>query len=182
MEDLSLHILDIAENSLNAGATNVHIAITEDAREDLLTIEVTDDGQGIDTQTSDHAADPFYTTRTTRRVGLGLPLLDEAARAANGSISITSVPGKGTRVTATFQLSHIDRKPLGRMADTITAIIASRPDVDVSYRHERAGTSVVFNTKEIKERFEGLPLKSTRVLGFIREYLTQEENDLLHDD
>ena len=182
MEDLSLHILDIAENSLNAGATEVSITIDEDTQSDLLTVEVMDNGKGMDTDTSHNVMDPFYTTRTTRSVGLGLPLLNESARSANGSVKVASVPGKGTTVTATFQLSHIDRKPLGRMADTITAIIAGHPDVDVSYRHERDGASVVLETKDIRERFEDLPLSSTRVLGFIREYLTQEEDDLLHHD
>lgn len=180
MEDLSLHILDIVENSLNAGATIVDITIKEDAHGDLLTIEVKDNGRGMDTRTSDNARDPFYTTRTTRRVGLGLPMLEEAAKAANGGMVITSAPGEGTTITVTFQLSHIDRKPLGRMADTVTAIIAGRPEVDLNYRHERAGESIVFSTKDIKERFQDLPLNSTQALSFIREYLTQEENGLTY--
>lgn len=182
MEDLSLHILDIAENSLNAGATEVSITIDEDTQSDLLTVEVMDNGKGMDTDTSHNVMDPFYTTRTTRSVGLGLPLLNEAARLANGSVKVASVPGKGTTVTATFQLSHIDRKPLGRMADTVTAIIAGRPDVDVRYRHQRGDAVLAFTTKDIRERFEDLPLNSARVLGFIREYLTQEDNDLMPHD
>lgn len=180
MEDLSLHILDIAENSLNAGAGDIRIVVKEDVRLDLLTLEVTDNGQGMDASLAANALYPFCTTRTTRRVGLGLPLLDEAAKAANGSMSISSIPGKGTTVTATFQLSHIDRKPLGRMADTITTIVARRPDVNIDYIHERSDEVIQFNTKEIKQQFPDLRLDAPQVLSFIREYLTQEEESLLH--
>src|SRR5512142_3272074 len=120
MEDLSLHILDIAENAINAGATAITIDIEENSAEDTLTIEITDNGCGMDADTLKHALDPFYTTRTTRRVGLGLPMLQEAATAANGFVDLRSVPGFGTAVRATFQSSHIDRKPLGDIAETIT--------------------------------------------------------------
>ncbi len=182
MEDLSLHILDIAENSLSAGATLIQITVTEDTGRDLLTVVVSDNGRGMSRKTSMSVADPFYTTRTTRRVGLGLPLLAEAAKAANGDMTVTSDPGKGTTITASFQLNHIDRKPVGPMADTIVAVIAARPDVDVVYRHDRDGVSVMLDTREIRERSGGLPLNSTRMLGFIREYVAQEENELMHHD
>ncbi|MBP1599784.1 MAG: putative metal-dependent phosphoesterase, family, partial [Acidobacteria bacterium] len=111
MEDLSLHILDIAQNSIEAGATEVEIDLTESPKEDHLEIEVRDNGRGMDPETAARATDPFFTSRTTRRVGLGLPLLAEAARAAGGSLTLESRPGKGSRVRAVFRHGHIDRAP-----------------------------------------------------------------------
>lgn len=180
MEDLSLHILDIAENSINAGATSIRIIIREDGVSDVLTIEIEDNGAGMTPGELEMASDPFYTTRTTRRVGLGLPLLDEATRAANGKLEIDSHSGSGTRVCATFQLSHIDRKPVGNMAETITALLANRPDIDIAYRHERGDDLVSFTTKDIRRQLDGLPVNSVTSLNFIRQYLAQGENNLEH--
>jgi anti-sigma regulatory factor (Ser/Thr protein kinase) len=179
MEDLSLHILDIAENSLAAGAKNIGITIKEDTSSDLLTIEISDDGKGMEPETAERAADPFYTTRTTRKVGLGLALLDEAARMASGQMDIESLPGRGTKVRARFQLSHVDRKPIGNMAETLTALVASRTDVDLTYLHEKDDGRFAFNTKDIRECFGELPINSAEVLTFIRKYLTQEEKSLI---
>lgn len=178
MQDLSLHVLDIAENSINAGSTSIEISIEEDIKQDLLKLEIRDNGSGMDAHAIEKAMDPFYTTRTTRRVGLGLPFLDEAARAANGSLVIDSHVGVGTKVIATFQLSHIDRKPIGNMADTITALIAGRPDVDITYRHVREGHVISLSTKDIRPQGDGASLHSTEALNFIRHYLEQEENSL----
>jgi anti-sigma regulatory factor (Ser/Thr protein kinase) len=180
MEDLSLHILDIAENSLKAGARKIAITIREDAAADQLTLEVSDDGKGMDAAVAAQAMNPFFTTGTTRRVGLGLPLLSEAATVAGGRVDIRSVPGKGTSICATFRLSHIDRKPLGNMAETIAALIAGRPELDLTYRHDRDGGSVLFTTATVRERLGGVPLNSAAVLHFVMEYLTQEENCLPH--
>jgi hypothetical protein len=123
--------------------------------------------------------DPFYTTRTTRRVGLGLSLLDAAAHAANGRMEIDSKPGVGTKVVAIFQLSHIDRKPVGNIAETITTLIAGRPEMELTYRHERDGRSVLFTTEEIRQHLDGESSTSPETLRFIREYLTQEEDGLI---
>jgi hypothetical protein len=178
VEDLSLHILDVAENSLASGATRIAIAIVETTATDALTLEIADNGRGMTPAEAARARDPFYTTRTTRRVGLGLPLLEAAARAAGGGLELHSVPGKGTRVVATFQLSHIDRKPLGRMGDTITALIAAGPQVELSYRHERDGRSIRFSTEEVRRQLDGEPVNSPATLRFIREYVTQEEDSI----
>jgi anti-sigma regulatory factor (Ser/Thr protein kinase) len=178
MEDLSLHVLDIAENSINAGATNIEIIIDEDSKQDVLKLEIEDNGSGMDGKSVEKVMDPFYTTRTTRRVGLGLPFLDEAARAANGRLEIDSHVGVGTKVIATFKLSHIDRKPIGNMADTIATLIAGRPDVDISYRHGRDGREISLSTKEIRRRVGEVSLNSGEVLSFVRQYLEQEENSL----
>jgi len=175
MEDISLHILDIAENSIAAGARNVGITVREDVGGDMLYIEITDDGKGMSKEVAQQAADPFFTTRTTRRVGLGLALLREAAIMANGAMEIHSAPGSGTTVTATFQLRHIDRKPLGRMAETILALIATSVPVDILYIHSRDGKKIVFDTKEVRKELDGVPLNSVAALSIIREHLTQEE-------
>jgi len=178
MDDLSLHILDVAENSVAAGATRIAIMIVEDSLRDVLTVEIVDNGRGMDAHELARVADPFYTTRTTRRVGLGLSLLESAARAANGSLQVHSEPGTGTRVVASFQLSHIDRKPLGNMADTITTLVGGSPDTDLSYRHERDGRSVWFTTEEIRPHLDGQPANTPETLKFIRDYVMQEEEGL----
>jgi nitrogen fixation/metabolism regulation signal transduction histidine kinase len=178
VEDLSLHVLDIAENSIDAGARNITITVCEDTAADLLSIEITDDGRGMTAEVAEHAADPFYTTRTTRRVGLGLSLLREAAEAANGTLTLRSAPRAGTSIRATFQLSHIDRKPLGRMADTIVALIATPREIDITYTHTRDGKAVVFDTKEVRRQLPGELLNSVSALNIVREHLSMEEGTL----
>jgi anti-sigma regulatory factor (Ser/Thr protein kinase) len=178
MEDLSLHILDVAENSITAGARNLSIMVREDTRHDLLAIMIEDDGKGMDADTVQKAADPFFTSRTTRRVGLGLALLRQAAEAANGTMHIRSTPGTGTTVSATFQLSHVDRKPLGGMAETIIALIATSAEIDLRYAHTVDGKTVEFDTKEIRAHLGGIPINSVAALGAIRDHLTQEEHTL----
>jgi anti-sigma regulatory factor (Ser/Thr protein kinase) len=178
MEDLSLHILDIAENAVAAGARTIVIAVNEDAGRDLLSVDIEDDGGGMSPEIAAHAADPFYTTRTTRRVGLGLALLREAAAAANGTLEIRSAPGAGTAIRATFQLSHIDCKPLGSMAETIMTLVAAPADIDIRYRHTRNDRTVLFDTREFRHQLAGLPLKSARALSLVRECVRREE-DLL---
>jgi signal transduction histidine kinase len=137
MQDLSLHILDIVENALTASATRIEIDIVEETARDLLTLRITDNGKGMDTEMRAKALDPFFTTRTTRRVGLGLPLLAQAAREAGGSLELSSEPGQGTTVFARFQLSHPDRKPLGDMGETLRAILIGRPELDLKFEHVR---------------------------------------------
>lgn len=178
MDDLSLHILDVAENSLAAGATRIDIVIEENSAADLLRVEVSDNGRGMSAGEVGRAIDPFYTTRTTRRVGLGLPLLDGAARAAGGMMVVRSAPGEGTVVVATFQLSHIDRKPLGNMAETIAGLIAAQPGLELTFRHERDGKTALFATEDIRRRLGGEPLNTHDVLQFIRDYVAQEEASL----
>jgi hypothetical protein len=180
MEDLSLHILDIAENSIAAGARNIKITVGEDRLRDLLTVEIIDDGKGMSPEMVEQAADPFYTTRTTRSVGLGLALFQEAARIANGSMEIQSVPDSGTTVRATFQLSHVDRKPLGNMVETISALLSSCSEVNVHYVHERDGNRLVFDTKEIRSELGSTALNSAKAINVVRGYLNQEEEALAH--
>ncbi len=147
MEDLSLHILDVAENALAAEATRITIAIAEDTVKDRLTLEIADNGRGMDAETRRRALDPFFTTRTTRRVGLGLPLLAQAARECDGTLELDSAPGRGTTVRAVFQRSHPDLKPFGDIVATIEALIRGRPQLDLQFQYERDSECVAqFNS------------------------------------
>ena len=133
MEDVSLHVLDIVENALRAGAHNVSIRLTQDKSQDRLVLEVTDDGEGMSEEVMKRAADPFFTTKQGKKVGLGLPFLAQAAEEAGGKLEVQSAPGKGTKVIATFSLSHIDRKPLGNMQETLQCLKATHPEVCFRY-------------------------------------------------
>lgn len=142
MEDLSLHILDVVENSITAGAREVRILIDENEAENRLSLEITDDGTGMDEEMRGRVLDPFFTTRTTRRVGLGLPLLAQAARQSGGGLELDSAPGRGTTVRAVFELNHPDLKPLGDVASTLGAILAGRPELELQFIHRHDGEIV----------------------------------------
>lgn len=178
MLELALHILDIAENSVRAGAKTVYIVITEDRKRDSLEIEIRDDGMGMDEATVQKAMDPFYTSKKVRRVGLGLPMLREAAIRANGSFLIDSKIGAGTRVNVRFQLSHIDRQPLGDLAGAIMALLAGNADVDFVLRHGCAGNVFTLDTREIRREIGDIPLNHMEVLKFIRQHLTEGLNEI----
>lgn len=150
MQDLALHVLDIVENAIAASATRVSIEITEDTERDLLSIEIGDNGKGMDAETRERALDPFFTSRTTRRVGLGLPLLAQAARESDGCIEIASAPGKGTTVKASFRRSHPDCKPLGDMSETVRAIVAGRPELELRFEHRIDDEVHRFDTAEAR--------------------------------
>ena len=139
MEDLSLHILDVVENSFAASATTIEISIDEDTAADRLSLVIRDDGNGMDEEVRQKALDPFFSTRTTRRIGLGLPLLAQAARESGGDLALESAPGEGTTVRAQFQLSHPDRKPLGDIAASLVAILAGRPHLEVCFDYRKDG-------------------------------------------
>jgi hypothetical protein len=168
VQDLSLHILDIVENSLAAGARKVEIRIEEDLPADRMTVEIMDDGCGMDEGMAQKALDPFFTTKTVRRVGLGLPLLAEACRMTGGELCLQSSPGKGTIVRATFQCSHIDRKPLGPMADTLVTLIIGHPEVDLIYEHRKDGRAFSLDTREIKSDLGDIPLNAPEVVPTLR--------------
>ncbi len=168
MEDLSLHILDIVENSIAAGANRVEIRVIEDTRKDILSVEIRDNGKGMSEEILENAVDPFYTTRTTRRVGLGLSLLSQSAKEADRDMTITSKKGEGTIVTAYFKHSHIDRKPIGNMAETLIVLIAGNPDIDFLYEHRLNNRAYSIDTKDIREELGDVPLSSPDVIKAIK--------------
>jgi len=171
MEDLSLHILDIVENSVAARADKIEIRISEDKKKDLLSVEVIDNGAGMDEETVEKALDPFYTSKTVRRFGLGLPLLSEAAKAANGYLSIRSKKGKGTKIRAEFQYSHIDRKPLGKMGQTIITLIIGNPEIDIIYVHKKNNHKYILDTRKVKTQLKDRSINSPDGIRLIREDL-----------
>ncbi|MHC4474669.1 MAG: ATP-binding protein [Planctomycetota bacterium] len=142
MEDISLHLLDVAENALAAGADRVAIRILEQLKENVMIIEIEDNGCGMDEQTAKQALDPFYTSKTEKRVGLGLPMFAQAAREAGGDLEIQSAPGASTVIRARFQLSHPDLKPLGDMAETLATLAAGHPQVQFVFEHRQDDTVV----------------------------------------
>lgn len=168
MEDLSLHILDIAENSLCAGARNIGIGLEVKRAADRLILRVSDDGSGMSAELLEKAKDPFFTTKEGKRTGLGIPLLAQSAEECNGSLTIESRPGEGTVISAEFQLSHIDRKPLGDLGSTLSVLIASHPGRDFLLTFEDDGLSYRFDTRSLRKRLEGLPINLPDVLQLIR--------------
>jgi hypothetical protein len=178
MEDLSLHILDVAENSVNAGATFIQISIAENTVQDLLILTIEDNGRGMPAEFVQKVLDPFCTTRTTRKVGLGLSLLAQSARETGGDIRIQSFPDKGTVVTADFRPSHIDMKPLGNIADTITTLIAGNPETDFLFRYDQDNRNYSLDTREIRAALEEVPINSADVLSAIRGDLLEALHDL----
>jgi anti-sigma regulatory factor (Ser/Thr protein kinase) len=176
MKEIALHLLDLAENSVSAGARRVQISVCEDLRADKLSAAVEDDGRGMSPEMVKAVVDPFVTSRTTRKVGLGIPLLKEAAEASNGGLTISSEPGVGTKVAATFQHSHIDRMPLGKLDSTILGLTVGHPDVHwvFDYTVQPAQGNLaqfVFDDEPIKEILADTPLTHPDVLAYLRETL-----------
>jgi len=176
MEDLSLHLLDIAENSIDAGADRIEMRIEEDSVNDLLLLEVRDNGRGMDEETMAKVTDPFYTTKTVRRVGLGLPFLSQAAEECGGKFSITSERGRGTTISASFTHSHIDRKPLGDIAATMVVLVTGHPEIDFVFEYKREGSCYRFDTAEIRHELGEIPISTPAVLEIIKKDINRGMN------
>jgi anti-sigma regulatory factor (Ser/Thr protein kinase) len=173
MEDISLHILDIAENSIRADAKCITIIVVRDGKNDLLRVEVIDDGKGMDAETLARVRDPFFTTKH-KKTGLGIPLLTQAAEQTGGTLVIESAPGAGTRVLVTFGLSHMDRPAIGNMAETLITLIAGHADRDYIYEERDGEHTFRFDTREIKAELEGVPISGPAALAAIRGMLQEE--------
>jgi anti-sigma regulatory factor (Ser/Thr protein kinase) len=173
LREIALHLLDIAENSIAAGAKNIIIGIEEDLQNDRLKAMVQDDGRGMDKQLLARVTNPFVTSRTTRKVGLGIPLLKAAAEACNGSLSISSTPGQGTRLEVDFQRNHIDRMPLGDVAGTVLTLVVGYPIIHWVFTYRTDGKEFTFDDEPIKRELEGISLTEPSVLAFLRELLQE---------
>ena len=178
MQDLSLHILDIVENAISSHASHVAIRITEDPDKDQMIVEIEDDGDGIPPHLVEKVVDPFFTTRTTRKVGLGLSLLQQAARACEGDLQVQSKEGEGTLVRAHFRYNHIDLKPLGDMASTMVTLIVGNPHMDFQYQHRKKDKTFVFDTVEFKRELEDVPIVHPKVVQFVREEIKRGLGEL----
>jgi len=173
MLELAAHILDIAENSVRAGARLVEIIIIEDNAENLLSIEINDDGCGMTKEEIKKACDPFYTTKTVRRVGLGIPLLTDAAERAGGKLDLESIKGKGTRLKATFQLDHLDRQPMGDIISTLIILIAGNCDIDFLFRHRKNNRQFEMDTRDIRKEIDDISINHPQILKYIRNVLEE---------
>ncbi|MEA2013782.1 MAG: ATP-binding protein [Thermodesulfobacteriota bacterium] len=169
MLELSMNILDIVENSTRANATLVKINVAENREDNILRIEIIDDGTGMRPATLKAALDPFCTSKKVRRVGLGLPILSHAAKITGGQFTIESEKGTGTTVKADFKYSHIDRQPLGDMPTTMATMIAGNPCIDFVYTHLSDGKTYSMDTREIKNELEDVPIDHPEVIQFIKE-------------
>jgi len=178
MTELSLNVLDISNNSLRAGATRVEIEISADTKANTLKLRIADNGKGMSPEFLATVTDPFATTRTSRRVGMGLPLLKMEAIMTEGSFDIKSEVGKGTEVVAVFGLSHVDRPPLGDMADTMAVLIGSEFDTDYLFIFSVDGEEYRFDTLEIKEILDGVDIRSSEVIIYLTQMIRENLSNL----
>ena len=176
MREISEHILDIAQNSVSAGADDISVSVTADREKDLLTVIVSDNGKGMDEALVQSVLSPFTTSRTTRKVGLGIPMFRETALASDGRFDISSALGKGTTVTAEMQMSHIDRPPLGELADTLHVLVTSNPNLNFFIKMTFDEKEEEMDTKEIKAILGEVGLDNPEISMWIRESLN-EMND-----
>lgn len=171
MEDLSLHILDVVENSVSADATLVSISIHADCKANILELEISDNGRGMDRELLEAVKSPFVTSRTTRNVGLGLPMLAQSAENTGGKLEIESQPGKGTTVKTSFQLDHIDRIPFGDLERTLMTLIVGNDSVDFVFRYQLDDEAFSLDTRDLKRHFGDEPFYKPLVLKALRKLL-----------
>jgi len=173
MRELSLNVLDIAQNSIVAGASLTEILVKEDTKEKTLLIGIYDNGKGMTPEQVENVKDPFFTTRTTRKVGMGIPLFKLAAEQTGGSFTITSQVGVGTRVDAFFKTDSIDFTPLGDMASTMATIVSMNEDKDFVYTRSIDGKEFTFKSSDIKVILDGVPLSEPSVMSWIEDYIRE---------
>ncbi len=176
MRELALHILDIVENSINAGADHIRIFLDENHENSYVFMEIQDNGRGVPREKLDKLANPFVTTRTTRRVGMGISLLKAACERCNGYLKIDSGPEKGTVVRAVFEKDHIDRAPLGDMTSTLITLISGYQGIDFTYHHIMPGNEFILNTKELKDDLGDIEISHPAVIETIRELIRNNIN------
>lgn len=178
MTELSLNVLDIANNSVRAGASLIKIIVNIDTLGDNLTLLISDNGCGMTKEQLSKVEDPFFTTRTTRGVGLGIPFMKQAAVGTGGSFQIESCTGAGTTVTATFGLSHIDRMPLGDINSTVYTLIIANSQIDFMYTYGYNGRSFTLDTREVREILGDIPFTVPEVAAYIKEYLRENKQEV----
>jgi hypothetical protein len=176
--ELSLHLLDIVQNSIEAGASKIEIIIDEDLKADKLLIEIRDNGRGMSEDQVAKVLDPFYTTRKTRHIGLGIPLFLEACRRCEGDLKIFSKPGEGTTVQATFRHSHIDRAPLGDIPSVLITVLLAENPVDWLYIHRINEEEFQLDFSEIRKELEGVPISHPKVRRWLMNALVEGEKEL----
>ena len=171
MNELSLHILDIVQNSISANSSVITIEIREDIESDVFKICITDNGKGIDKEMLEKVTDPYVTSRTTRKVGMGLALLKQNAEMTGGKVVVESNIGNGTKVSVQFGYSHLDRPILGDIAGTISVLVTSNPEIDFVYKHSKGLKNYCFDTLEVKRVLEGVPISDPFVFKYLKEMI-----------
>ena len=178
MRELSLNILDIAQNSISAGASLTEILVKENTAEKTLLIGIYDNGKGMSEEQVKNVQDPFFTTRTTRKVGMGIPLFKLAAEQTGGTFKITSELGVGTRVDALFRTDSIDFTPLGDIEATVSTIVSMNEDKDFVYTRSVDEKEFVFKSADIKVILDGVPLSEPSVITWIEGYIKENTEQL----
>lgn len=178
MKDLSLHILDIVQNSISAQATFIDITIKESHSDNTYSVRIKDNGIGMPQDMVDKVTDPYITSRTTRKVGLGLPLLKMNAERTGGRLKIISEVGKGTEVEALFIHDNIDRLPLGDMAATIAILASANPLIEFIYTHTVDGETYIFDTREIKEALEDVAINDIHIFKYLKEMINENLQEI----
>ncbi len=178
MKDIALHIMDIAQNSVRARATEIGITIEESMSENILSVTITDNGSGMSEEVVKKAVDPFYTSRTTRKVGMGLPLLKMNAEMSGGGLEIFSEPGKGTEVKATFMHDHIDRPPMGDLGGTIALLMTGNPAIDFFFRYSYEEKEWDLSTPDLKDALGETPVNDLKVVKYLKEMINENINEL----
>ena len=179
MQELSMNILDVAENSVRASATLVEITIDENPQADILSVTISDNGCGMTPEQVKNVTDPFYTTRSTRKVGLGVPFFKMAAELTGGKLEIQSTVGLGTILRADFVRSSIDLMPLGDINETISTLIHCNPQIDFIFTRRFENAQMTLDTREFRRILDGIELNDPQVSKFIREFLAENTSDLL---
>lgn len=178
MRELSLNVLDIAQNSVAAGASLIEIALTEEPEKHSLAISIRDNGKGMTPQQVAAVEDPFFTTRTTRKVGMGVPLFKLAAEQTGGSLTIQSEVGAGTDITAYFRTDHLDFTPVGDMASTMTALITMNLHIDFVYRRTYGEKSFTVDTRELKKILGEVPLNEPSIAQWITQFINENTQEI----
>jgi hypothetical protein len=173
MKDLSSHILDIVQNSIRAKASLIKISIEERPDDDLMQIVISDNGTGMTPEQMQRAPDPFYTSRTTRKVGLGLSLFKQNAEMTGGTFLLQSESGKGTTVTATFGLNHVDRLVMGDLVSTLLILICTGGETDYVFKHQTQSGEFELDTREVRKMLGNVPLNYPDVRIFLKEMLQE---------
>lgn len=173
MPDLAMHLLDIVYNSIRAGAHWIYITIIDSKKDDVLSCEVKDDGCGMDEAMVENVQSPFYTTRTTRDVGLGIPLFKEGALATQGSFQLTSKVGEGTTIYASYVRSHLDCPVLGDLAETLATLIQADATIEYHFTYTNDEGVFVLDTKEIKEILDGVPINEPDIIIWLKDYIRE---------
>lgn len=178
MKEISMHILDIAMNSVKAESTLIEIEVKDSVKNNCLKIIIKDNGSGMSEDMLKKVTDPFFTTRTTRKVGLGIPMLKESCERCNGKLTIDSQLGAGTRVECFFERNNIDRAPMGNMGETIMTIINSLHDCELIYTHFTDNGKFTLSTEEVRNILDGGDIQDSSVLLWIKEYINENIREL----